>query len=68
MIQEPCGERLSGKKCCAELIKKAGIKRVVQGIKEPTNFIKNSAGTLILLDVGVAVEYLKGYDGIYHLR
>ena len=56
---EPCGERLSGKKCCAVLLIDAGVKRVVQGIKEPENFISNPIGTRMLIESGIIVEYLK---------
>lgn len=55
---EPCGERLSGKTCCSTLLIGAGIKRVVQGVKEPSKFIADSVGTRMLRDSGVMVDYL----------
>jgi pyrimidine deaminase RibD-like protein len=59
---EPCGKRLSGNTCCAKRILDAGITRVVQGIKEPTTFIGESMGTAMLLQGGVVVDYLKGFE------
>ncbi|KAI8897655.1 cytidine deaminase-like protein [Globomyces pollinis-pini] len=59
---EPCGERLSKSTCCAELILHAGIIRVVQGVKEPNTFIRNSVGTQLMIDGGIKVEYLPGFE------
>ncbi|KAJ3325917.1 DRAP deaminase [Boothiomyces sp. JEL0866] len=59
---EPCGKRLSGNVPCAYLIVKAGINRVVQGIKEPETFVGDSIGTKILKEAGVVVEYLTGFE------
>jgi pyrimidine deaminase RibD-like protein len=59
---EPCGQRLSGKTSCAQRILDAGIHRVVQGIQEPPNFVGQSIGTKILLEGGVQVDYLPGFE------
>jgi pyrimidine deaminase RibD-like protein len=59
---EPCGKRLSGKTCCAKWIIHAGVRRVVQGVKEPPNFVGESIGTRLLTDAGVIVDYLPGYE------
>ncbi|KAJ3415755.1 GTP-binding protein of the rab [Chytridiales sp. JEL 0842] len=60
---EPCGERLSGKKSCAERILESGISRVVIGIPEPPNFIAECVGAELLRSKGVVVEYLSGFEG-----
>jgi diaminohydroxyphosphoribosylaminopyrimidine deaminase/5-amino-6-(5-phosphoribosylamino)uracil reductase len=59
---EPCGERLSGANCCADLIIKAGIKRVVYCIKEPKTFIEKTIGLQKLREAGIIVECLSGFD------
>ena len=51
---EPCGERLSGKKTCVELIITAGIKRVVYAEDEPNYFV-NPSGQEKLISAGIAV-------------
>lgn len=56
---EPCGYRLSGKECCANLIIKAGIKKVVYGIKEPPYFVKQTSGIHKLLSNGIEVQQVK---------
>jgi pyrimidine deaminase RibD-like protein len=60
---EPCGERLSGKRCCASLLIDAGVKRIVQGTKEPSNFITAPAGGRMLKEKGIIVDYLIELDG-----
>lgn len=62
-MQEPCGKRLSGNVPCANLIVDAGIRRVVQGVREPETFVGESIGTLVLKKAGIMVEYLSGYEG-----
>ena len=52
---EPCGQRLSGKECCANLIIKKGIKKVVYAVKEPETFVGKSKGVLILSSNGIEV-------------
>jgi pyrimidine deaminase RibD-like protein len=59
---EPCGQRLSGKICCAELIINAQLKRVVQGVREPPTFVGTSVGTQILQNAGIEVDFLVGYE------
>jgi pyrimidine deaminase RibD-like protein len=59
---EPCGLRLSGNTCCAELIINAAIARVVQGVKEPSLFVGESVGTSLLNQHGVAVDNLAGFE------
>lgn len=36
---EPCSRRLSGKESCTSRLLRAGVRRVVVGIREPTNFV-----------------------------
>ena len=55
---EPCGKRLSGKDCCAMLIIKSGIKRVVYIVKEPSTFVGNSVGIELLEKAGIQVVQL----------
>lgn len=56
---EPCGLRLSGKISCAERIIRAGISRVVYGVKEPPFFVKDANGSEIMEEQGVIVEQIK---------
>jgi pyrimidine deaminase RibD-like protein len=55
---EPCGLRLSGKKCCAVRIIEAGITRVVYGIDEPPHFVQNCTGIEQLRKNGIVVEQI----------
>ena len=55
---EPCSTRLSGNRCCADLIAEAGIRRVVFALKEPPIFV-NGAGMAVLLQRGVNVTQLQ---------
>ncbi|KAJ3042987.1 DRAP deaminase [Rhizophlyctis rosea] len=59
---EPCNERLSGKTPCAQLLLKAGVARVVMGVKEPPNFVAACTGAVMLRDAGVVVDYVKGLE------
>lgn len=59
---EPCGKRLSGKTCCADLIISSGIKRVVYGIKEPPLFVLESCGIIRLMDLGIIVEQVDDFN------
>lgn len=56
---EPCGLRLSGKKCCADRIIEAGIARVVYGIKEPPFLVAEANGIDKLLERGIIVEQVE---------
>ncbi|KAJ1569865.1 DRAP deaminase, partial [Nowakowskiella sp. JEL0078] len=56
---EPCGERLSGKIPCAQLLRDAKVKRVVIGAKEPKNFIADCVGASLLRDAGIIVDFLE---------
>ncbi|KAJ3126022.1 DRAP deaminase [Nowakowskiella sp. JEL0407] len=59
---EPCGERLSGKLCCAARLIDAKVGRVVVGVGEPSTFIADSVGSIMLRNAGITVDYLKGYE------
>ena len=56
---EPCGKRLSLKECCADLLIKNKIKRVVIGELEPLKFIKETCGLNKLINSGIKVEFYK---------
>ncbi len=62
---EPCGERLSGKNCCANLIIDSKIPRVVVGCLEPATFIKSTQGIKKLKSNNIQVTTLPGLQGIY---
>jgi pyrimidine deaminase RibD-like protein len=57
---EPCNERLSGNRTCAEriLALKEKIKVIYVGIKEPGAFIAKNEGQERLESSGVAVEFV----------
>ncbi|TPX33294.1 hypothetical protein SmJEL517_g03790 [Synchytrium microbalum] len=55
---EPCGERLSGKMPCADLIIKARIRRVVIGASEPPNFISQTVGEAKLKEAGIVYDVM----------
>ncbi|KAJ3182759.1 hypothetical protein HDU87_008098 [Geranomyces variabilis] len=59
---EPCGERLSGKRTCAERLIEAGVARVVVGVREPSHFIAECQGTVMLRAAGIIVDYLNGLE------
>ncbi len=52
---EPCGQRLSGRACCADHIIRAGIRRVVYCIEEPPVFV-HPRGRERLVEAGVDVD------------
>ncbi|MFD7921569.1 deaminase [Streptomyces sp. NPDC059740] len=58
---EPCSERASAPRPCAELIVSAGVGRVVVGWREPELFVARCRGLEQLRDAGVAVEELPAY-------
>lgn len=55
---EPCGLRLSGKKCCADRIIEAGMSRVVYGIDEPPFLVSDCKGIEKLTEKGIIVEQI----------
>ncbi|KAI8592469.1 putative diaminohydroxyphosphoribosylamino-pyrimidine deaminase [Geranomyces variabilis] len=59
---EPCGERLSGKRTCAERLIEAGVSRVVVGVREPSHFIAECQGTVMLRAAGIDVDYFSGLE------
>lgn len=59
---EPCGLRLSGKKCCADRILEAGIPKVVFAINEPPFLVENCTGAQKLSEHGVEVEQITTLD------
>ena len=60
---EPCGERLSGRKTCAQLIIEIGIKRVVFAAYEPSKFVKGE-GAEFLQKADVEVVFIETGDAI----
>ena len=59
---EPCGLRLSGNTPCAHLLIQAKISRVVVGVMEPTTFVGPSQGKRLLLEHGIQVDVLPGFE------
>lgn len=55
---EPCGERASRPRTCAELIVAAGVPRVVVAWREPDLFVTACQGTALLEAAGVEVVEL----------
>lgn len=62
---EPCGERLSGKKCCADLIIDSKIPTVVIGSLEPDTFIESTQGIEKLKSKNIQVTMLSELQGIF---
>ena len=55
---EPCSERLSGNKPCAQRIIDFGrMSKVVIAVKEPPTFIEQCQGVDLLEQAGIAVDY-----------
>jgi diaminohydroxyphosphoribosylaminopyrimidine deaminase / 5-amino-6-(5-phosphoribosylamino)uracil reductase len=52
---EPCSQRKSRPRACAQLILAAGISRVVMAWREPSLFVANCQGYEMLTDAGVVV-------------
>jgi len=55
---EPCGERASRPRTCAELILDAGVPRVVLAWREPDLFVRAARGISVLTAAGVEVVEL----------
>eukprot|EP00842_Homolaphlyctis_polyrhiza_P001399 jgi/Hompol1/225/HPOL_000680-RA len=60
---EPCGLRLSGNEPCASRLITAGIAHVFIGVLEPTTLVAHTAGLQMLLDAGIRVTLLEGFQG-----
>lgn len=52
---EPCGQRSSREVTCAQLIIESGITRVVFAKREPSQFVVNPSGRLILQEANIEV-------------
>ncbi|MFE2065685.1 dihydrofolate reductase family protein [Streptomyces sp. NPDC059467] len=61
---EPCTHRSSRPHPCAELILRAGVRRVVTAWREPDTFVAAADGTGMLRDRGVAVVVLGEYEDL----
>ncbi|MEU9158068.1 dihydrofolate reductase family protein [Streptomyces sp. NPDC048417] len=61
---EPCTHRASRPHPCAELILRAGVRRVVTAWREPDTFVEAADGTGMLREAGVAVLVLGGYEDL----
>ncbi|MGW2965093.1 dihydrofolate reductase family protein [Streptomyces sp. NPDC001220] len=59
---EPCTHRASRPHPCAELILRAGVRRVVTAWREPDTFVEAADGTGMLREAGVAVLVLGAYE------
>lgn len=58
---EPCAKRASRPRSCAQLIKEAGLRRVVTAWSEPDTFVAGANGTETLQDAGVTVVTMAEY-------
>jgi len=58
---EPCSQRASRPRACAQLILDAGIPRVVTAWREPSLFIADTQGMELLTAAGVTVIELDEY-------
>lgn len=54
---EPCSIRTSGNRSCTSRIIASGIKKVVIGVKEPSNFVK-CEGIDLLQKSGIKIEFI----------
>ncbi|MEU8928807.1 dihydrofolate reductase family protein [Streptomyces sp. NPDC048409] len=61
---EPCTHRASRPHPCAELILRAGVRRVVTAWREPDTFVEAADGTGALREAGVAVLVLGAYEDL----
>ncbi|KAJ3018417.1 DRAP deaminase [Thoreauomyces humboldtii] len=59
---EPCSERNSGNRPCADRLLEAGIGRVVMGVREPAHFVAQCKGVELLRAAGVKVDHLGGFE------
>ncbi|ORZ21335.1 cytidine deaminase-like protein [Absidia repens] len=58
---EPCSTRLSGNLPCVQSISKAGISRVVMGVREPPNLV-HCQGIELLGQLGIPVFIVPGIE------
>ncbi|WP_089100687.1 dihydrofolate reductase family protein [Streptomyces hyaluromycini] len=61
---EPCTHRASRPHPCAELILRAGVRRVVTAWREPDTFVAAADGTGMLREAGVEVLVLGEYEDL----
>ncbi|MEU0003805.1 dihydrofolate reductase family protein [Streptomyces sp. NPDC006314] len=61
---EPCARRASRPAPCAELILRAGVRRVVTAWREPDTFVAAADGTGALLDGGAEVVVLPEFEAL----
>ncbi|MDO0927026.1 dihydrofolate reductase family protein [Streptomyces sp. TG1A-8] len=59
---EPCSRRASRPAPCAELILRAGVRRVVTAWREPDTFVTAADGAGVLADAGARVVLLPEYE------
>ncbi|KAI9336430.1 hypothetical protein DFJ73DRAFT_21268 [Zopfochytrium polystomum] len=60
---EPCAQRLSGNKPCAERLVEMKVERVIVASKEPGYFIGSPVGDKVLESNGIKSEYITGFEG-----
>lgn len=58
---EPCAKRASRPRPCAQLIKEAGLRRVVTAWSEPDTFVAGANGTETLEGAGVTVVAMPAF-------
>jgi riboflavin-specific deaminase-like protein len=61
---EPCARRASRPAPCAELILRAGVRRVVTAWREPDTFVAGADGTGVLQGGGAEVVVLPGFEAL----
>ncbi|WP_330458638.1 dihydrofolate reductase family protein [Streptomyces sp. NBC_00820] len=61
---EPCARRASRPAPCAELILRAGVRRVVTAWREPDTFVTAADGAGVLADAGTAVVLLPEHEAL----
>ncbi|WBO65345.1 dihydrofolate reductase family protein [Streptomyces camelliae] len=59
---EPCARRASRPAPCAELILRAGVRRVVTAWREPDTFVEAADGSGVLVTAGAEVVVLPEYE------
>lgn len=57
---EPCGERKSRPRTCAQLIIDAGIRRVAYALREPPDYVDTPCGHQLLENAGIEVLEFPG--------
>lgn len=59
---EPCSTRLSGNKSCSERLIESGVCRVYVGVREPDHFVKTVVGVENMVQQGIQVVHIPGFE------